>query len=512
MTFARRVLLWLCVLLGTGLAAAEVPTFTVRHIDVQGNTVLSASEVQAVVGPYQNRPLTLPDLQTLAGQLRQRYESAGWFLVRVQVPTQNVTEGVVRLKVIEGRIGNLRIQGNEHYSEAMIRSYLRPVTEEKVARLDTLHRCLLLLRDFQNLKVESFVEPGQQEGTSDLVLKVTDSLPLEVGLRYDNFGNQFTGTNRISLTPRAGNLFGNGESLLVAAVFPFPAVSSRPFVLSSLKVPVNRDGTQVGFSYANGAFIVGGDLSVLDIRGNAQIYSLFATHALRRAEHDRSDLFLALTSKSFDNSILGITTSQDEVRSVALGYHAEWSGETTRNFLSTSLTQGLGTFAGGTPNGSPAASRVGAGNSFTRFNVDFAHVSSLGHPFVVLRLAGQGATSPLVVGEQFSLGGPDSVRGYAQSELLGDAGYSVSAELRVPLPEPDSPFQAAAFVDHGREWLLEPQFGERSHRSLTGAGLGFRWAVDERTHLRFDLGFPLDPPVNSVRQSPKIYGQLETRF
>lgn len=493
-------------------AAARAQTFDVQRVEVEGNTVLAPDKVRQAVAELEGRPITLADLQRAASALRAVYEEEGYFLVRVQVPTQTLTDGVVRLKVVEGRVGKLRVEGNEHYSEELIRSYLEPLLRQKVARLETLHRGLFLLKDLMNLQVEAFVEPGTEPGTADLIIKAKDSLPFEVGLSYDNFGNQFTGEHRFTVAPHAGNLFGHGESLYVATVIPFPSVEFQPYVLAALQVPVNRDGTKVGASFANGAFTVGGDLGVLDIRGRANLYSLFATHALVRAEHEKGDVLLALNSKTYNNTILSAPSSHDEIRSLSFGYRGEWTGEDTRDLAAVSLTQGLGQLLGGTPNGSPTASRPGAGNSFTRLNLDYAHVQSLGHPFLVLRVGGQVASNSLVVGEQFSLGGPDSVRGYNQSELLGDAGYAASAELRLPLPDPDSRFQLACFVDHGTEWLYEPLPGELPHRSLTGAGLGFRWEVAEKTHLRFDLGFPLSPSFNSTGESPKLYGQFETRF
>lgn len=493
-------------------SAAVAQEFPVREIEVQGNSVLSPAEVREVVGPYENRNISLSELQNLAVALRERYDALGYFLVRVQVPTQTLEDGVVHLKVTEGRVGKIRIEGNEHYSEDYIRSYFAGLMAEAPASMATLQRALLLLNDHLHLKAESFVEQGQETGTADLVVMVEDKLPFEVLLSYDNFGNEFTGVNRFTVAPQVGDLFGHGESLYVATLIPFPSVETRPYLLAAFDAPVNRDGTRVGFSYANGAFVVGQDLTTLDIRGSASLYSLFTTHALVREERHRSDILGAFNAKTFDNSILGFPSSHDEIRSLSVGYRAEWTGEDTRDLFAGSLTQGLGGLFGGTPNNSPTSSRPGAGNSFTKLNFDYAHVQSIGHPFLVFRLAGQAASNPLVVGEQFSLGGADSVRGYTQSEFLGDAGYAASAELRVPLPDPDSPFQLAAFVDHGTEWLYQPQVGEAGHRSLTGTGLGFRWSLAEKTNLRFDLGFPLAPSVNATNNSPVIYGQLETRF
>ena len=78
-----------------------------------------------------------------------------------------------------------------------------------------------------------------------------------------------------------------------------------------------------------------------------------------------------------------------------------------------------------------------------------------------LRLGGQITDQPLITNEQMSQGGMDSVRGYPQAEYVGDQGYFVNVELRLPpyglqelrVPYVDKPLkdvmQLALFFDHG---------------------------------------------------------------
>jgi hemolysin activation/secretion protein len=504
-----------CLLLAaTGAPSlAQAPTSVeIRHIVVDGNDLLPPEEIQSVLRRYEGKPLTLTDLRGITDALHGLYDAKGYFLVRVQVPTQDIKDGVVHLKVVEGHIGQVRVEGNKHYSTAFIRSWLEPLMHEKAPRLETLHRALYLLNDFMHLNVESTIQAGAEPGTADLLLKVKDTAPWEVGLELDNFGNRFTGYNRFSIIPQVGNLFGGGQTLTVDAVVPFPSRSSRPYVLADFETPVNRDGLRVGASYANGAFAVGGGLDFLDIRGNANIESVSATQALARSKDTRSDVTAALFIKSFEDTTLGATTSHDEIRELYVGYARDITTSWGRSILSGSVGQGLGTFLGGSPQSNPLSSRFMAGDSFTKFNFDLAHIVSVGQPFLIFRLSTQLSTAPLVVGEQFSLGGPDSVRGYQQTEVLGDVGYAASIEARLPLPHKDSPFQLAAFVDNGSASLYKALPGEKPNISLTGAGLGVRYRFNDKSRLRLDLGFPLSPAPNLEHQSSVLYGQFQTSF
>ena len=90
-----------------------------------------------------------------------------------------------------------------------------------------------------------------------------------------------------------------------------------------------------------------------------------------------------------------------------------------------------------------------------------------------LRISGQLADQPLLLGEEFGLGGPDSARGFTQSEVLGDSGYTIGLELRHPLDK-EARQQLAVFVDHGVAYTFNTPAGQSAVQALTGAGLGWR--------------------------------------
>ncbi len=186
-------------------------------------------------------------------------------------------------------------------------------------------------------------------------------------------------------------------------------------------------------------------------------------------------------------------------------------GVSGRTLLQTAWTQGLG----GTGSGDPLVSRQGASGGFGKLNLELARVQNI-QPglYGVLRGSAQFATQPLYAAEQFALGGPDTVRGFSQAELLGDDGYLVSAELRwSPIEEEPDLFQVACFVDHGGVRLKRPSPGDLLRgTNLTGAGLGFRLGLGSVGHLRVDVGFPVSPSASRIISNPAIYAGLQSRF
>ena len=97
---------------------------------------------------------------------------------------------------------------------------------------------------------------------------------------------------------------------------------------------------------------------------------------------------------------------------------------------------------------------------------------------------------------------------------MGDNAYLLGAELRwSPLEDEPDKLQLVAFLDHGGVGLRQLQPGDLAAGShLTGAGVGFRWALAPRTNLRFDLGFPLTARPGRSVGDPAVYVGLQTKF
>lgn len=254
---------------------------------------------------------------------------------------------------------------------------------------------------------------------------------------------------------------------------------------------------------------------MLDIRGTADIFSFTAWTPLARSTRINSNLAAAVVVKDVANFIFGTSpTSTDRLRNLVVSHDQSWKDAAGRTVAALTLTQGLGEGFGGTANGAPEASRVGAGSDFTRVNGEAVRVMRLSPANqVLLRATGQVASRPLPVPEQFSLGGADSVRDYAQSEFLGDNGSALGAEYRRTLYEEDGwVVQVIAFVDHGFAENEEPQANERDDLRLTGAGAGLRASLGMKTTLRLDVAVPLDPSENSNGDMAAFYAQATTRL
>ena len=508
---------WCALLLfGTLSVCAQSPpaeTRQVEHFKVEGNSLLSAEEMGLVLRHYEGRPLTLEQMKEAAADLTSLYQRKGYYLVRALIPPQAFDTPQVKMLVVEGKIDQVEVKGAEHYDPEYLRKRFLASIEDRQFRSEDFTRTMALLNELPDLDVKAVLAPGDTPGTANVVLEVKDQLPFHAGLDYNNYGTAATGEHRMGLDLDAGNLAFQGDQLSLRGVVGFPSKNNTFFQLQ-YQTPIGMNGTTAALSYANGAFSVSEGLgAILDVRGRADVFTLTVAHPLDRDLDFSSNLSLGISHKDITNDFFGgrVPFTHDRYTMGRLTYSADWRGPGGRTIFQTALAQGLG----GTSSSDPLVSRQGANAGFTRLNIDLARVHRLDEGlYGVLRGSLQLASSPLFVGEQYALGGPDTVRGYAQAELLGDQAYLLGAELRwSPFLDNQDLFQCVAFLDHGGVSLKRPLAGDLSQGStLTGTGVGIRWGLARNTNLRLDVGFPLRARAGREVGHPAIYAGLQTRF
>lgn len=101
------------------------------------------------------------------------------------------------------------------------------------------------------------------------------------------------------------------------------------------------------------------------------------------------------------------------------------------------------------------------------------------------------ADRDLVPVEQFSGGGPTTVRGYRQDVLLGNNGFLAGAELGIPVASGGlGAFAIIPFFDVGTVWGRTSQFALDTS-TLASVGLGLQYEFGDRLRARLDYGIPL---------------------
>ena len=120
----------LSVCTGTSIGQAPpAPRFDIQRYIVEGNSLLKQADIDAVLAPFAGKNRDFGDIQRALEALQDAYTSRGYNAVRVSVPEQDIRAGQVRLRVVEARIRQVRVQNNRFFDEKNVRASLPSLKE-----------------------------------------------------------------------------------------------------------------------------------------------------------------------------------------------------------------------------------------------------------------------------------------------------------------------------------------------------------------------------------------------
>ncbi len=493
--------------------AKEVPVDRVRvtGFEVTGNTLVGTEEILLLVSPYIGSEVDLPGLQLVAQLVTQLYRNKGFVLAKAYLPSQRVEGGVVKIAVLESKMGDLSFQGNDRYSDRYLRRHFSSFLAEPMEPL--LERSLLILNDFPDLSVRAQVQEGVSPGTTDMGVTVEEHRRLKGMLEYNNFGSKFISRDRFGLTVDFAHWQGNLLSVRGIVGEPTKNMMYGRLLYSW---PIGFNGTRAQVVYSRGDLEPAGSAAASGLKYKTEGIGLSLSYPWIKRRVHALTVEGGLDANNFQDNFF----REDKIRRLSAGMRSDRLDGSGRNLLSFSLAYGLGELLGGMADKSSKSSRMGADDRFVKMSLDLGRIQRISDRIsLMLSLNGQMTSRSLVSGEQFSIGGADSVRGYQTGALLGDMGYTLRSEMRVrPFRDSQSIYQKvhlALFVDHGAVFLKNPLAGEKKNNFISGYGAGIRWTPFSRFYLRTDVGYPLDSSDSELVVNEKganVYVQALLQF
>jgi hemolysin activation/secretion protein len=505
----------------------EAPRFAIARFEVVGATLVSPERIEQALRPFTGAARTVADVQAARAALEAIYAELGYGAAQVSLPEQEIREGVVRLSVAEGRVARVVLDGNRHYDDANIRRSVPALEEGRPLNTARLAANLRLANESPVKQTTVTLKPGEQPGELDAEVRVTDQRPWRVSLALDNTGTPETGDYRIGVGFQHANVF-DRDHVLTLQYVTSPSRESNP---SSIALPPNDNVLIFGAGYhiplpglGDSIDLVAGYANVdsgvvqnlFNISGSGRVYAARYNFNLPPAGAYEHRLSPGIDRRYYDNDVVpvggtGGIVPDYVVTPLSLAYGGVYRGE-ARELAFTVI--GVHNLPGGA-NGDQAtfdAVRPGAPANYTlgRGNLNF--VQRLPRDFQGrLRLSGQYTRDELVPGEQFGIGGMDSVRGFYERQFIGDRGFSGSLELYSPDLGPQLPVNGLrvrllAFYDYGRVVTVDPDVFETPATSISSFGPGLRVAYRTDLSLRFDYGFQLQSGV------PGVSGRSQANF
>jgi hemolysin activation/secretion protein len=488
---------------------ADDTKFPVRAIQITGNTLLPTDRLHALVASGEGHELSLNDLDELAQKISDYYHDHGYPLATAYVPAQTLHDGVVRMAVVEARYGKVVLQNQSAVGNYPLDATLSPLQSGQPVREYGLERSLLLLSDIPGAIVNSTMRPGEQDGTSDLLVNVTSAPRYTGTLGLDNYGNAYTDRVRLSGTFNVNGLFHQGDLLDASGVSSGAGMS---YGHVGYRYLLTGQGTTLGLAVSGLTYKLGNGLADLHAHGTATTQSVNLSQPFIRNTAGNLYAQLEFDHKRLydDIDLAGLQThrhSNSWVLTVA-GDQRDRTGITNFNISGTAGRLYLDNFQ------TLFADYFGARTAGKYVKIDYS-VSRLQQLNPVNALyfgfSGQHANKNLDTSEQFYLGGPSTVRGYDIGVVSGAQGNLATIEFRhdftiAALP---GPWQASAFVDSGRVLVYKDPFllGLNSAR-LSSAGVGLHWSAPHD----WVVGASVATPVGSKPALLGPHANTSTRF
>lgn len=451
--------------------------FTVQRFDINRSEILDDQTIRDVLQKYVGRPLYLADLYDMLAAFNELYRQKGFVTARAYIPPQKIASGEVRVILVEGRVGRVRIEQNEYMRADYISSSLH-IEQGDLVSLDVLEKALSRFNRLHQTKLTAKLEPGENFGQTDIV--VTAKVPdrMAYSLFMDNYGALSTGHLRSGGYARVNSVFGIDDPFTVGVT---ESRGSRS-VFTSYELPLNTYDTRLLLGYTQTRIhIIDGpfadDPADPDVYGNTQLISATLKQPFVLSPH-----WLMNVDYSYNGNVsyttFGAALTETWINRHSIGVDFDYLGDT--GFYSFGL-RGHRIFS----HIRQAATEERVTGKYT---ADAFAYQQLGGPFTAQVTAGGQMTKDRVLppAEQFSVGGVGTMRAYEPGAFSGDDGYFINTELHYNFNFPtafwkDKPVNTQAsiyvFFDHaGAFRYRDGSQNDRYRREdfTNGTGIGVR--------------------------------------
>jgi outer membrane protein insertion porin family len=459
----------------------------IKEINIEGNTVVSVEEIREVMVLQEGQIFCQKILKNDLDRISQLYKDRGYLLINIRDINFD-EEGKLWIKISEGRLEKIIIEGNEKTKEKVITREIN-IKPGDLFNFDTAKKSLQKIYNlgyFEDVSMK--LEPGSEEDTIVLIIKVIEknSGKFGIGAGY-NSEEGLMGFASVE----ENNLFGGGQKVQakielggrttykVSFLEPWLANTPTSFgfeVYDIIKKEKEKEEGEVVSEYEEerlgGKLIFGRRISDainlgLELKTEKVTYDLISGSSLP----DDSDEGL---TNSLTPSINYDT--RDNVFDPTSGWYHSFSMEKAGGFLGgdydfTKYNLTLRTYIS------------------TKFVGDVVDIGSikkitdnLSKGVLALRAMGGLADTNLPSFAEYRVGGMNTVRGYDFGEFSGDKSLVFNVEYRLPLAKN---FQAVLFADWGQAWDIEKSIDFSDLKFGKGVGIRFDTPIGP---IRLDYG------------------------
>jgi hemolysin activation/secretion protein len=470
---------------------SEKPGVFVKRFRIIGSTKFSEEELAAVTASYENREITFEELQALRNELTQYYIDRGHINSGVIIPDQEIVDGIITLRVNEGIISGIEIEGNRHFRSSYFKKRLEQASKSPVDINNIQQALQVLQQDPRIRRINAELSPGISPGEAVLKVNVEEENPYKVALTLSNSQPPSVGSYKGELNLAHRNLFGFGD--IMEGKFGLTEGTEEYSI--SYSIPVTAHDTMLkGYYRKSDSTVVEETFKRLDIESKSETFGIAVSHSFYKTPTRELNLALASEVRRNATFLLGRPYSFSELDDNVTHVTALRFSQEFINRSQTAVLAIRSNFSFGVNAFNATKTDSGADGSFISWTGQIQLIKQFSERGLqlVFRSDIQLANDQLLPMEKFPVGGMNSVRGYRENLLVRDNGVSSSLELRVPVilnKQGEAVVHLAPFVDFGWAWNTEKETPDP--KSISSIGLGLRWAISKNALFQIYAGYPL---------------------
>ncbi len=460
-----------------GLRKSIGKNIFVRKIKVLGSTVFTREEIGTITLLYENRFLTMEDLESLRHELSLLYVQNGYINSGAVIPDQQVNDNRIIFEIIEGKLVDVKVEESGRFAASYLQKRIALDAGIPLNIVPLQKRLQLLQQDPRIQRIKAELKPGARLGEAELKLRVDEKPPISLWLAFNNYQSATIGEERGMATFEHLNLTGRGDILKFSYGF---SEGLERLIDVDYTIPINAHDTSLQFRYAyNDQSVVDDLFGPLDIVSREERYGLTLRHPFYRSLSQEFALSLSIDRETNRNYLLGrrFSFSPGEKNGrctvAPLRFSQEWLYRTQRQVIAarSRFSFGLDAFGATMNHGDDPD-----GHFFAWLGqFQYARIFD----FQLLARADiHSADRSLFPIEQMGIGGRYSVRGYRENLLVTDQAFVASLETRIPLVQKAGwadYLHFCQFIDYGAGDNVD--FSTSSPADISSVGLGLRWAA-----------------------------------
>ena len=440
--------------------------------------------------------ISLLDLYKLRDTITAKYRRDGYVLSLALIPAQRITSGIVHLALVEGYVGSVHFEGPYTDSFGILRDYAERIQAARPLRAEVLERYVMLMDDLPGISVHTVLKPTKSgEPGSDLTVAI-ERKAVGATANIDNRGSSTVGPYQFDAGVDLNDQLGVFDQTSIRGIIT-PQISELRYIDIAHTEQLGLDGTTLVVGLRRNWSVPGGETRASLVKSDSSTLRTGLAYPLIRSRSETLRLTGDLTLRNSLTTSNSGPQSSDRVRMISLGTSWDvsdaWQGS---NLVQFGAHRGFDVLGANIDD----KSRQDNALTFTKLTLTAQRVQPLPERFsVLMAFDSQYTPDRLTSAEQFGVGGKVYGRAFDSSDITGDKGASVKAELQYTpdLGIPNLSYsQFFVFSDYGKTWNYVEDHSQ-TYQYVASAGIGFRIGLGDNLSGTFELAQPVDRKVDT---------------